>query len=106
MLIEQGSTTTTRPHPTLLKYPKPNHATTPPGQLVCLLFPVPAAGIDTPVASLNAQEGPPFEVSGALYTQLLEEQEGMERLELSGPRVESIKPRRGREWLGRWRRRP
>ncbi len=73
------------------------------GQLVCLLFPVPPAtnGIDMPPQSLNTHEGPPFEVSGALYTELLEGQEGMERLELSGPCAESIKPRRGREWLGR-----
>lgn len=61
-----------------------------------------------PPAALNSRDGPPFEVSGALYTELLEQggDEALERLELaSGPCPDSIKPRRGREWLGRWRRR-
>lgn len=74
---------------------------------MCLLFPV--QDVDKPPAALNAQDGPPFEVSAPLYTELLEQGErggGLERLELSGPFPESIKPRRGREWLGRWRRRP
>jgi hypothetical protein len=85
------------------------------GQLVCLLFPI--ADVGKPTGALNTQDGPPFEVSAALYTELLERGEGqgqegaeaaaasLERLELSGPCPESIKPRRGREWLGRWRRR-
>lgn len=77
------------------------------GQLVCLVFPV--QEFNKPPQALNTQEGPPFEVSGQLYTELLEgEGEGrdaaLERLELSGPCPDSIKPRRGREWLGRWRR--
>lgn len=68
-----------------------------------------------PPHALDTMEGPPFEVSGPLYTELLEgrgpndgdelEEEGLERLELSGPCAESVKPRFGREWLGRWRRR-
>lgn len=82
------------------------HTHTYTGQLVCLLFPV--QDVDKPPAALNAQEGPPFEVSAPLYLDLLEQGEGakpLERLELSGPCPDSIKPRRGREWLGRWRRR-
>lgn len=93
-------------HPLSLTHINPTSIT---GQLVALLFPV--QHLDTPPPKLNTQEGPPFEVSGPLYTELLEgslgeDQDGLllERLELSGPCPQSIKPRRGREWLGRWRR--
>ena len=62
--------------------------------------------------ALNLTDGPPFEVTPALYRHLLlgEEEGGREGgkeggftcLELTGPLSDSISPRKGREWLGRW----
>jgi len=64
------------------------------------------------VQALNLTDGPPFEVTPALYCHLLMgEEEGGRKggrkgvftcLELTGPLSDSISPRKGREWLGRW----
>lgn len=77
------------------------HLHTQTGQLVTLIFPVQDNAKDKD--NLDLKNGPPFEVNCALYKHLLEEKEGFTCLELRGPLTDSIKPRLGREWLGRWK---
>jgi hypothetical protein len=88
----------------------PSLPPSPSGQLVTLIFPVHDSSKS--LQSLNLADGPPFEVTPGLYRHLLlGEEEGRREggreggftcLELTGPLVDSISPRRGREWLGRW----
>ena len=69
---------------------------------MALVFPV--ADADKDPAQLDLANGPPFEVNPRLYQQLFVESGlGFECLEMTGPCPDSIKPRRGREWLARWR---
>ncbi len=75
--------------------------------MVTLIFPV--KDNTKPLTALDLTDGPPFEVSCALYTHLLVGEGGdskakqMECVALQGPLADSILPRQGREWLGRWR---
>lgn len=67
----------------------------PGAELVALIFPV------DPEADANV--GPPFPVTPAMYDDLLTSA-GFERIKLERvPEGLSHKPRAGREWLGRWR---
>jgi len=70
------------------------------GELVTLIFPV-NGDPDKPLSSLNNTNGPPFEVTPLLYSHLLREA-GFACAYLA-PTSDSIQPRLGREWLGRWR---
>jgi len=75
------------------------------GQLVTLIFPV--SEPQRPLQALDRLQGPPFQVTPALYQHLLVEGEGeggggFACLELTGPLTDSIPPRQGREWWGRW----
>jgi methyl halide transferase len=71
------------------------------GELVTLIFPVEK---ELESHALNVEQGPPFEVNTWLYRRLLEPV-GFRAAYLE-PAADAIKPRRGREWLGRWRKGP
>lgn len=62
------------------------------GELITLMFPV-----DN---TLPRDQGPPFPVSPEIYRSVLEPA-GLTLVSLK-PCATSIKPRLGREWLGRW----
>lgn len=69
-----------------------------PGKLICQIFPV---SNNDEAHVLDLKEGPPFEVNVPLYRTLLKD---LNCMSIEACDNLSIKPRRGREWLGIWAR--
>ena len=74
------------------------------GELVTLIFPVPSQHnvLNSNFKELDVENGPPYDASPSLYSYLLEEENNMECIDLRSC-LDSIKPRQGKEWIGRWR---
>lgn len=73
-------------------------------ELITLIFPVPSEHnlLNSNFKMLDTVQGPPYDVSPSLYSYLLREENDMECIDLR-PCLNSIKPRQGKEWIGRWK---